>query len=167
MRLVLFRHGPAEDQDPKRWPDDEERPLTRDGFGETRRAAQGLVRIVGTPEHLITSPAVRAYATAELLRRTLDDPPKLTPWKELAPGAAAAPVLDRVRRSTKLRESAILIGHEPTLGELGGLSLMGEAISLVRLARAGALCLEFSQSVTPGGARLEWLLTRKQLTRLG
>lgn len=166
MRLVLFRHGPAEDNDPKRWPDDDERPLTRDGLAATRGAARGLVRVVGGLDHLVTSPAVRAFTTAEIVRHELEEPPKLETWRELAPGGAAAPVLERVRRATKLRDSVVLVGHEPTLGELAGLSVFGEAVSAVRLARAGAVALEFGQSVTPGGAHLEWLLTRKQLTRL-
>jgi phosphohistidine phosphatase len=167
MRLLLFRHGPSEDQDPKRWPNDDDRPLTREGVAETRRAADGLARLAGTPDHLLTSPAVRAHDTAELLHAALDDPPSLVTWRELSPGSSAAPILERVGRVAKARDLVILIGHEPTLSELTGLSAIGEAISLVHLARAGAACLEFGAKVTPGGAHLEWLLTRKQLIRLG
>lgn len=167
MRLFLARHGPAEDRDPRRWPDDDDRPLTREGVTETRRAAQGFVRIAGTPNHLISSPAARAHATAELFRAEFDDPPSLETWKELGPGESAPPILERVRRSVKLRETAILVGHEPTLSELAGFALMGEAISLITLARTGIACLEFAQAAVPGGAHLEWLFTRKQLMRLG
>ena len=37
MRVILFRHGPAEVRDPSRWPEDTERPLTRRGEKRSRR----------------------------------------------------------------------------------------------------------------------------------
>jgi hypothetical protein len=39
MKIILFRHGPAESRDPERWPDDAERPLTPRGEKRTRLAA--------------------------------------------------------------------------------------------------------------------------------
>jgi phosphohistidine phosphatase len=166
MEIVLFRHGPAADRDGRRWPDDDARPLTPEGVRATRRAARGLARLVGGIDRLYTSPALRAHRTAELLRAELEAAPELAELEELAPGAPAALLLDRLRRSHRLTARIAVVGHEPTLGELIGLGLVGEAVSVARLAKAGAASVEFPRAAVPGGGRLDWLITRKQLIRL-
>ena len=57
----------------------------------------------------------------------------------------------------------MIVGHEPTLAEFVGLALTGEGVSVIRLTKGGAACLEFPSAVRPGSGRLLWLLTRKQL----
>ena len=162
MELILFRHGPAEERDPRRWPDDDERPLTRAGVGETRDAARGLARLHTGIDRVITSPAARARVTAEIVRQELGVKNPLQLWAELAPDSDAAPILDRLARESSLG-TPVLVGHEPTLGELASYAMTGDALSLVRLSRAGAVALEFERHVVPGGARIDWLLTRRQL----
>jgi phosphohistidine phosphatase SixA len=163
IRVIAVRHGPAEVRDPARWPDDDLRPLTRKGETETRRAARGLANVVRSADRLATSSADRAIRTAELIRRELDKAPSPETWEELAPGNMATPIFDRIRRSARPRETVVLVGHEPTLAEFVGEALTGEGLSVVRLTKGGAVCLEFSNSVRPGTGRLVWLLTRKQL----
>lgn len=165
MQLFLFRHGPAEERDPRRWPDDLARPLTRDGAEETRSAAQGLRSLGPEAARVITSPAVRALATAQVLREVLGVGAALSTWPELAPDEPASAVLARVA-SESPRRNVFLVGHEPTLGEIVGLALTGEAVSVVRLTRAGAAALDFPRQVRPSGGVLDWLLTRRQLVRL-
>src|SRR5262245_40196115 len=64
LLVILFRHGPAGRSDPKRWPDDRDRPLTTDGEKRTRQAAEGLARLLRDEElariAVWTSPLVRA-----------------------------------------------------------------------------------------------------------
>ena len=163
IRVVAVRHGPAEVRDPARWPDDDLRPLTRKGKAETRRAARGLATVLGSADRLVTSPADRAVNTAALIRSALSKAPDPETWEELAPGNMATPIFDRIRRSTRPRETVVLVGHEPTLAEFVGEALVGEAFSVVHLTKGGAVCLEFPNSVRPGAGRLVWLLTRKQL----
>ena len=166
MELILFRHGPAAERDARRWPDDDVRPLTPEGVRATRRAARGLARIAGRVDRLYTSPALRAHRTAQLLASELDDGTGPAELEELAPGGPAPLVLERIRRGHRVGARIVLVGHEPTLGELIGLALVGEAISVTRLAKAGAAAMEFPRAAVPGGGRLDWLLTRKQLVRL-
>ena len=59
----------------------------------------------------------------------------------------------------------MLVSHEPILSELIGLALMGEAISLAHVARAGAAAIRFDVAVRPGAGRLEWLTPRRALAQ--
>jgi hypothetical protein len=45
------------------------------------------------------------------------------------------------------------------------MALVGDGISVVRLTRGGAACLDFPGGVAPGAGRLVWLFTRKQLAK--
>ena len=163
VRVVVFRHGPAEDRDPLRWPNDERRPLTHKGRTQTRRAARGLARVTDPVARLASSAADRAVATARMVRSALEDPPKLETWPELSPGNLANPIFDRLKRSVHSGEEVVLVGHDPTLAEFVGLALTGDGAPVVRLTKGGAACLEFPVDVRPGAGRLVWLLTRKQL----
>lgn len=164
--LVLLRHGPAADRDPRRWPDDVERPLTRPGVRETEAAARGLRRLVPEVSHVLSSPATRALKTAEIARKALGLKRAVEVWDELAPDSAAAPILARIADEVGRRRFPMLIGHEPTLGELVGYALTGDEVSLVRLGKAGAVQLSFDRAVTPAGGRVEWMLGRKALADL-
>ncbi|MGB6441853.1 MAG: hypothetical protein WBF81_00955, partial [Thermoplasmata archaeon] len=105
----------------------------------------------------------RARRTAEILGRTLRPPRRPTIWPELSTGRLAAPLLQRLRREAGTRGTIVIVGHEPTLAEVVGVALTGEGVSVLRLTKGGAACLEFPRAVRPGSARLLWLLTRKQL----
>jgi phosphohistidine phosphatase len=167
MRLVVVRHGPAESRDPSRWPDDDRRPLSREGRRSTAAAAAGLARLETGVRTIVTSPATRARSTATLVREALRSKPVPAEWKELEPGASAAALLGRLALHHQPRETVVAVGHEPQLGELVGLALTGDAVSVTRLARGGAAALTFPKAVRPGAATLDWRLDRGALTKLG
>jgi phosphohistidine phosphatase len=164
--LLLVRHGPAEVRDPISWPDDMLRPLTKDGRRCTRDVARALERLKICPQLIATSPAVRSRATADILMEELEPQRPLAVWPELGPDEAPEPVLDRVGRLGGGRGPVVVVGHEPQLGEMVGVSIMHDAISVARLAKAGAALIHFPSKVAPGAGRIEWLLTRSQLVRL-
>ncbi|HKV89973.1 MAG TPA: histidine phosphatase family protein [Thermoplasmata archaeon] len=166
MRLVVVRHGPSEPRDPVRWVDDDRRPLTRDGRKTTRGAADGLAILEPNLRTLLTSPATRARSTAEILRERLGAP-KAAEWAELAPEAPAAPLLERLARHHEPKGTVAVVGHEPQMGELIGLSLTGEAVSITRLSKAGAAAISFPKAVRAGAGTLDWRLDRRALARLG
>ena len=169
LHLVLLRHAPAAERDPSRWPNDSERPLTPAGRRDARRVVEGLKAAEVAPTRILTSPAARCSATAaiaaEVLARGRSRP--VVAWPELAFSGNAQAVVDRLRRERVERGCALLVGHEPLLGRLVGLLVFGEDVPAVRLRRAGACRLEMPKSVVPGSARIDWLLTRGQLARLG
>jgi phosphohistidine phosphatase len=73
--LYLFRHAPAFPNDPDRWPKDSERPLTPEGEKEFRLAARGLALMVPRADVILSSPARRAWHTAEILSELDSWPP--------------------------------------------------------------------------------------------
>ncbi|MCI4356759.1 MAG: histidine phosphatase family protein [Thermoplasmata archaeon] len=165
MRLVVVRHGPAESRDPGRWPEDVHRPLTREGRRTTKAAAEGVAVLEPDARTIVTSSAARARSTAAILRGPLGAP-RPAEWAELAPDAPAAPVLERLARHHEPKSTVVVVGHEPQLGELIGLSLTGEAISVTRLSRAGAAAISFPRAVRSGAGVLDWRLDRTALSRL-
>jgi phosphohistidine phosphatase len=162
LRVTLVRHGPAEDRDPVRWPDDDRRPLSVKGQSQTRRAAKGLARVAIPVRRLASSEAERALATARLVQASLAPTPRLETWPELAPGGLPEPIFERLQRIPP-SGGVLLVGHEPTLAEFVGMAIAGDGISSVHFTKGGAACLEFPDGVRPGAGRLVWLLTRKQL----
>ncbi|HLE44873.1 MAG TPA: phosphoglycerate mutase family protein, partial [Methylomirabilota bacterium] len=65
MRLLIIRHAIAVPRGTPGIPDDD-RPLTPRGRRRFQKAARGLARIAGRPDVLLTSPLIRARATAEI-----------------------------------------------------------------------------------------------------
>jgi phosphohistidine phosphatase len=166
MDILLIRHGPAAGRDPSRWADDQRRPLTPEGIRSTRRAAKGLASLHPAVDKVITSPAARAFATAEIFRTVLNVETDIEVWEELEPDSAPGPILERLQRLSRKRGIAI-VGHEPTLGELLGLAVTGESVPITRFSKAGVALVTFPKEPRPGAAEIGWVLTRKQLERLG
>jgi phosphohistidine phosphatase len=166
VRFVVLRHGPAEARDPQRWPDDERRPLSREGRKATRDVADGLAVLEPKARTILTSPATRARSTAEIVVERLKVP-KAAEWFELRPESPAAPLLERLARHHAPHETVVLVGHEPQLGELVGLALTGDAVSVTRLSRSGAAAVTFPKVVRAGAGTLDWKLDRRGLRELG
>jgi phosphohistidine phosphatase len=163
MRVILFRHGPAGTQDPGRWPDDRERPLSERGETKTRAACRGLVRMERELSHILTSPLKRAAQTAKLLQEAAGVKPEIL--DALAPGGSARAVLARLGE-LGVGGVVALVGHEPGLGRLAGSLAFGPDVD-VPLRKAGACAMDFDGVPQRGAGELRWLLPPKVLRRLG
>ncbi len=165
MDCILVRHGIA--VEPDEWDGAEEnRPLTEKGKRRTRQAAEGLAALGCKPTHLLTSPFVRAYDTARLLRAILCPTLKLETREELAVGAT--PEQLGAFLSTFPADAVIIcVGHEPQLGEVASLWLCGKATSNFPLKKAGAVRVEAAGVIKPGQGRLCWWLQPMQLRSIG
>ncbi len=156
MDLLIVRHAIAFAPNPRRWPEDRERPLTPEGVARARRAAQGLGRIVGPPQRVLMSPLVRAVETAAILTAYAG-------WPEASLCAALAPqvspeTLLEALRAEPCRRVAI-VGHQPGLGRLMAHCLSGTARpDAFQLKKPGVALLAFTGAVRAGGATLCWLL---------
>jgi phosphohistidine phosphatase SixA len=73
----------------------------------------------------------------------------------------------RALRSPVSESRIALVGHEPSLGALVSLATTGTASDGTPLKKGGVACLRFAGTPRPKGATLAWLLTPKQLRRLG
>jgi phosphohistidine phosphatase len=167
MKLLVVRHGPAEDREAfaaTGQPDDL-RPLTQRGRRRTKRAARGLDTLVVGIDVLASSPLTRARQTAELLGERLGGGEIVT-LPELAPDAPADALVPWLEQQTAEGVVA-LVGHEPHLGFLVGWLLTGRHDSFVELRKGGACLLEFDGAVAAGDAMLVWALAPRHLRALG
>jgi phosphohistidine phosphatase len=163
MRIILFRHAPAEARDAQRWPDDLVRPLTSRGESRGRRAARGLLRLESGVTRVLTSPALRALATAEVLARELDGAARPEALASLAPGGSWRETLKALAQEPA-DATVVLVGHEPDLGKLAGVLLFG-APTAMPLKKAGACAIDVD-AAEAGAGRLRWLLPPNPLRRL-
>ena len=157
LDLFIVRHGIAYDQDPLRWPDDADRPLTLEGEVAFKKASAGLASLADPVNALLASPFVRAWRTAEILHEAAGWPAP-EPFKALEAGRDPQDVLNELA-DLPAGPSIALVGHEPMLSELIGI-LLGEAN--VELKK-GAIARLDVRALTRGGATLRWLLPPKVL----
>jgi phosphohistidine phosphatase len=167
VRLLLVRHGPAEDR--AAWRDagkeDFLRPLTPDGRVRTRSAAKGLRRLVDPPGAIATSPFARAAQTADILARTfgVEAPEDL---HAIVPGSPPSSALPWIEARHRL-DLVAMVGHEPHLGHLASWMLARSDEPFLELRKGGACLLDLGTRPRPGEARLLWMVVPGQLRRLG
>jgi phosphohistidine phosphatase len=115
MELILWRHAEAEEGEP-----DIERALTAKGQKQARRMAEWLDAQLPDGCKILVSPAVRTLQTVEPLGRKF----KVSP--QLAPGAGPQDVLRAVNWPNG-KETVMVVGHQPTLGQVAALLIGGKA----------------------------------------
>lgn len=123
MDLILWRHCDAAPGVP-----DELRPLTPLGLAQAARIAQWLGARLPADCTIVASPALRAQQTARSLRRAFATD------ERLATGATADDVLAAVDWPDA-RPAVLVVGHQPTLGQVASLLLEGEPLD--RALRTG------------------------------
>ena len=162
IRLFLVRHAIAEERGPE-WPDDDQRPLTRDGLRKWKKAAGGLARVLPKVDELLTSPLVRTCQTAEVLARALSPTPRVTPFEPLRPDTPINEAIAALR-ARPARGAVVLVGHDPMLSELASalLHLQGP----LEFKKGGAMAIESRGLGTRGPARLGWFLTPRLLRQI-
>lgn len=119
MDLILWRHTEAEDTIP-----DFSRELTGRGRKQASRMADWLNPRLPPDVRILVSPATRALQTAQALGREYEQAPTL------APGACA----DDVLAAAGWPDAAypvLIVGHQPTLGQVAMQLLAGQAGDLV------------------------------------
>jgi len=115
MDLILWRHAEAEPGEP-----DLGRRLTSKGLKQAERIAAWLEPRLPDTTRIFVSPAARAQQTALALGR------KFRTVDEIAPGASAASLLSAAGWPDA-REPVLVVGHQPTLGEVAAMLLAGDA----------------------------------------
>jgi phosphohistidine phosphatase len=117
MDLILWRHAEAEPGEP-----DLGRRLTAKGIQQAERMAKWLDRHLPATTRILSSPADRSQQTALALKR------KFRVVPDLAPGASAAAVL-AAAGWPDAREPILIVGHQPTLGEVAAFLLTEDEAS--------------------------------------
>ncbi len=164
MILLLVRHAHAGERDSMQWPDDTQRPLTRRGREGARRMARRLREQRLIPTLILASPWCRAWQSAELLAAFSDAKALPVELGALAMTPAIAPIARAIGPQDTAAIVA-LVGHEPWLGQLASLLLVGRREALaVDFPKAGVLGLEIGE-LSRGQAQLRFFLRPKQEKR--
>lgn len=116
MDLILWRHAEAVERDGL---PDLERMLTTKGERQAARMAEWLNHRIAHSTRVLVSPALRCQQTAKALGR------KFRTLDELAPEAAPEALLVAARWPES-SEPVLIVGHQPTLGQLAALLLSGQ-----------------------------------------
>ena len=106
MDLILWRHAEAEDGMP-----DHSRALTAKGIKQAGKIAAFLHQHLPEDHRILVSPATRTQQTAAALSSHFTLAPTL------APGASAETVLYAARWPNG-GGTVLIVGHQPTLGEV-------------------------------------------------
>ena len=114
MDLILWRHAEAEDSMP-----DSARELTSKGWKQARSMAAWLEPRLPKGARIIVSPAQRTQQTASTLCNTFET------IREVGVGASARDVLAATGWPAA-NGTVVVVGHQPTLGEVAALVLSGE-----------------------------------------
>jgi phosphohistidine phosphatase len=114
MELILWRHADAEEGSP-----DNQRKLTGKGLQQASMMAEWLRPRLPQDTRILVSPATRTQQTATALASDFETIP------EIGPGASAESVL-RASGWPHENGTVILVGHQPTLGEVGAFLMSGK-----------------------------------------
>lgn len=132
MELILWRHAEAEDGAP-----DHARELTAKGIRQAEKVAVFLRQHLPGEHRILVSPATRAQQTVAAFTRHFTLAPTI------APGASAQAVL-QAARWPDAGGAVLVVGHQPTLGEVAA-QLLG--------------CNEYSLSIKKGAL---WWFSRRE-----
>ena len=151
MEILLVRHGVAEDlsfveSNDKR---DFDRALTLEGRQEMEKVAQGLSRVIPTPDALFASPLVRAQQTAQILAlglnlKTIETEDALE--SETSPEETA----NRIAHIVSGKELIVCVGHQPNLGALVSYLIAGTFSSPIAMGRGAACLIRFRNGIIAG-----------------
>ena len=163
MRLFLLRHAVAAARDPRRYPKDLDRPLTREGSRKMAQAARGMKNLGLAFDLILTSPLARARETARIVASGLRPRAPIKPLAALSPGGDPAAVTAAASSLSEVRR-LLLVGHEPDLSRLAGFLVLGKDIGFPHEFKKGGICrIDFQGEVRPGEGRLMYLLPPKVL----
>lgn len=114
--LFLVRHAKSSRDDPGL--PDRERPLAERGRRDVEKMGKRLAERGVKPELILTSPALRALATAQAIAGRLDCRHQAIEVDERLYACPADDVLEVIQRLGDQLKRVMLVGHNPELVEL-------------------------------------------------
>jgi phosphohistidine phosphatase len=114
--LFLVRHAKSSRDDPTL--PDKDRPLNDRGMRDAPRMGERLAKQDAQPDLILSSPAVRALATAELIAKKLDYKVKDIVVDQRLYAAAPDDLLAVIHELGDKPKRVMLCGHNPELSEL-------------------------------------------------
>ncbi|MCX6966747.1 MAG: phosphohistidine phosphatase SixA [Verrucomicrobia bacterium] len=157
MQLLLLRHADAV---PSARTDDL-RSLSDKGRLQAKRVARFCKERGIQPDLILTSPFLRAEETAQVVAQELKSEIVLSAF--LASGMMPFAAIEELRAYLRF-ECVLLVGHEPDLSALAGTLLGAGNTGAIRMRKATLAGLTV-ESLAPGGAQLEFLISAKLMER--
>jgi phosphohistidine phosphatase len=165
MRLYIVRHAIASPHGTPGVKDDD-RALTKEGIQKMREIAAGLRASGCVPEALLSSPLLRARQTAELLLEIYGKGIEFKTTPSLAPSGNREDLYREIALYGKKLNSLMIVGHQPSLGEIAGEIAWGSPDHYVELKKGGTCAIDLeSVRGTPKG-KLVALLTPSILRKI-
>ena len=137
MFLYLLRHADAMPTARS----DAARVLTENGVLQAQQVGQFCRKHKLLPEIILTSPYHRAEQTARLFATEINQPKLVEVAPFLGCGMDPETALNKLMGYKEL-ESAMLVGHEPDLGELASLLLGSSYPGKIRIKKASLTVFE-------------------------
>lgn len=138
-RLTLMRHANAQWKDPQSA--DFDRPLNRRGQSEAEAMGRRLVELRLRPAALLTSPALRAQQTTDIVIRVLGLSGRSVRSQESLYLAPAEEILRTVHSIGPRIPHLMIVGHNPGITEVT--HLLAPAAHIPALATAAVCSLTF------------------------
>lgn len=168
MRLVLFRHGLAEERESfgSQESSDHLRPLTEKGRKRVKQVCERIRVLQGQFDMVVSSPLLRAQQTRDIATQVFSVDSSLEAV-ELSPSSPPQAFVKWLRFHAKRAEDVLVVGHEPQLSLLASYLLAQRDESFIQLRKAGMICLEVEnfESLQAGTALLVWAISPKLLLK--
>lgn len=145
MVVLLVRHADAVGKEEFSGKD-AERPLTPAGAEKAQRGGLRIAQLYGAAGHILSSPAIRARQTADLLAASLGAVVEETP--RLAPGSTFDEFRELVGEYWNEEKPLVLVGHEPDFSAMVA-QVVGDGAAAVKVGKVS--CVELQVRKTGRG----------------
>jgi len=136
-RITLLRHAKSDWNSPTR--DDFDRPLNARGYRDAPRMGKQLYKRGLHPQLILSSPALRAITTAQIVAAELSYKTESIVTDSNLYLASPATILDILRTKGAACTDVMLVGHNPGLSELANRIC---AVSIDNIPTCGAFTVE-------------------------
>jgi phosphohistidine phosphatase len=169
LDLYLLRHGEAGNRVPIA-ARDMERSLTAAGKKEIEDVGEGMADMNYKFDVVASSPLKRAMETASIVNKELKRKIPVEEWTELSPEGSREAFYRRLGK-LKAGSSVLCVGHEPYLttiiGEITGREGAASPGFRIALKKGGLAKLSVDGFTPRASGELRWLLTPKQIRKMG
>ncbi|MGB5631910.1 MAG: phosphohistidine phosphatase SixA [Waterburya sp.] len=158
MEVYLIRHGIAAERGT--YVNDEQRPLIDKGRDKTSKVAERLLANGLEFDVILSSPLVRAYQTAEILKQ-VGLSKTIQTFEPLKPGGKIEQWLKWLQ-TYKLENpngKIALVGHQPNLGNWAEMLICGAIKNQMVVKKAGVVAIEIPDIGIPISRSTLFLLT--------
>lgn len=161
--LYLIRHAQAEEY--AKTGTDFDRVLTQKGEKDSILIGSKLFDMNVKPEHLVTSPALRALQTAEIICDELKQNKSNLDKNTHIYNASAADLLGVINELDEKYKSVALFGHNPGFYEIA--NLLSDT-PIHKFPKTGVVALAFAvpwAKITPNNGMLQFAISPRQYTK--